>query len=128
MKNTKAVKCPIDWSEVPERYEWVSLDVEGDIYGHVHKPVLMDMLGWWHSGDCILIRKGAEGLEFIDLSECGIWHRGDPQELVNKKDPLYILNLIETFYEENFVDKFSTQDTEYVKELIRDFVTNYYNE
>ena len=128
MQNSKVVKCPIDWSEVPARYEWVSLDVDGDVYAHVYKPSLADLSGWWQSGDCMKIKKITEVLQFIDLSKCGIWHRGDPQELVNKKDPLYILNLIETFYEENFVDKFSTQDTEYIKELIRDFVTNYYNE
>lgn len=47
---------------------------------------------------------------------------------VDRTSRQYITDLIETFYQENFVDKFNTHDTELVKELIRDFVMNYYNE
>lgn len=35
-------------------------------------------------------------------------------------------SLIEQYFEENLIGKFSDEDGEFVKEIIRDFVKNYY--
>jgi hypothetical protein len=36
-------------------------------------------------------------------------------------------SLIEQYFEENLVGKFGDEDSEFVKEIIRDFVKNYYH-
>ena len=36
-------------------------------------------------------------------------------------------SLIEEYFEENLVGKFGDEDSEFVKEIIRDFVKNYYH-
>jgi hypothetical protein len=35
-------------------------------------------------------------------------------------------SLIQQYFDENLIGKFSDEDGEYVKEIIRDFVKNYY--
>lgn len=36
-------------------------------------------------------------------------------------------SLIDQYFEENLIGKFSDEDGEFVKEIIRDFVKNYYH-
>lgn len=36
-------------------------------------------------------------------------------------------SLIDQYFEENLIGKFSNEDGEFVKEIIRDFVKNYYH-
>ena len=49
----------IDWSKVPEGYDWVAQDEDGDVFAYSHEPFLFEgeFDVWDGFSGCILLRR-----------------------------------------------------------------------
>ncbi len=36
--NILIIKCPIQWTEVPTEFKWITVDYDGEVYAHRQQP------------------------------------------------------------------------------------------
>ncbi len=108
----------IDWDKIPKEYNWVAVDENRNVYCYRNMPYV----GKNKHNNTRWVGRACKYIGVYNISDID-WKNSLTQR------PVSISNLeplIQQYFDENLIGKFSDKDGEFIKEIIKDFVKHYY--